>query len=63
MPKVTYLKRIKTYLNQYTIQRQERLEHNSAMADPKVLNEHQIARGRAVSAGEPDCRYCQNLAI
>jgi hypothetical protein len=36
----------------------DRREHDRAMADPHVRNEHFIARSRQVSAGGPDCLYC-----
>jgi hypothetical protein len=36
----------------------ERQEHDRAMSDPRVLNEHYAARRRSVERGENDCRFC-----
>jgi hypothetical protein len=36
----------------------ERREHDSAMTDPRIRDEHFAARGRAVSAGDGDCPFC-----
>lgn len=37
----------------------QRREHNLAMRDPGVRDEHFIARDRAVAAGLGDCPYCE----
>jgi hypothetical protein len=36
----------------------ERREHDSAMIDPRVRDEHFAARSRAVAAGHGDCPFC-----
>jgi hypothetical protein len=36
----------------------ERREHDRAMADPRVRDEHFAARSRATDAGEGDCPFC-----
>jgi hypothetical protein len=36
----------------------ERRDHDQAMADPRIRDEHFAARSRAVSAGEGDCPFC-----
>jgi hypothetical protein len=36
----------------------ERRAHNQAMTDPRIREEHYIARNREVSAGGQDCPYC-----
>lgn len=37
----------------------ERREHDRAMADPRIRDEHYAGRARDVSAGAPDCPYCR----
>jgi hypothetical protein len=36
----------------------ERRDHDRAMADPRVRDEHFIARTRQVAAGGQDCNFC-----
>lgn len=38
------------------------LEHDRAMSDPRVLDEHYSARRRSVGWGENDCRFCHSRA-
>jgi hypothetical protein len=33
-------------------------EHDAAMSDPRVAQEHQAAINRAQSNGEPGCMFC-----
>jgi hypothetical protein len=33
-------------------------EHDDAMSDPRVANEHRAAINRAQSRGEPGCTFC-----
>ena len=36
----------------------ERREHDRAMTDPRIRDEHYAARARDVAAGGPDCHFC-----
>ena len=36
----------------------ERREHDYAMSDPRIRDEHYAARNRDVSAGGQDCPFC-----
>jgi hypothetical protein len=36
----------------------ERREHDRAMTDPRIRDEHYAARSREVTAGGHDCPYC-----
>jgi hypothetical protein len=36
----------------------ERREHDHAMTDPRIRDEHFAARGRAVADGHGDCPFC-----
>jgi hypothetical protein len=36
----------------------ERREHDRAMADPRIRDEHYAARAREVAAGGTDCHFC-----
>ena len=36
----------------------DRREHDRAMTDPRIRDEHYAARAREVSAGGHDCHYC-----
>jgi hypothetical protein len=36
----------------------ERREHDVAMSDPRIRDEHFAARARDVSAGGGDCPFC-----
>jgi hypothetical protein len=36
----------------------DRREHDRAMADPRMRDEHYIARHRQVAQGGPDCTFC-----
>ena len=42
---------------QFAIAR-ERREHDVAMDDPRIRDEHFAARGRAVAEGDGDCPFC-----
>ena len=37
----------------------ERREHDRAMTDPRIRDEHFHGRARATAAGEGDCPYCR----
>lgn len=37
----------------------ERRDHDRAMSDPRVREEHFAARARDVSAGGSDCHFCR----
>jgi hypothetical protein len=36
----------------------ERREHDRAMMDPRIRDEHFAARAREVAAGHGDCHFC-----
>ena len=36
----------------------ERREHDGAMSDPRIRDEHFAARAREVAAGKRDCHFC-----
>jgi hypothetical protein len=36
----------------------ERRDHDRAMTDPRIRDEHYYARARDVSAGGHDCEFC-----
>jgi hypothetical protein len=36
----------------------ERREHDRAMTDPRIRDEHFAARAREVAAGGTDCHFC-----
>ncbi len=36
----------------------ERREHDTAMSDPRIRDEHFAARARDVAAGKRDCHFC-----
>jgi hypothetical protein len=36
----------------------ERREHDRAMTDPRIRDEHYAARARDVAAGGHDCHFC-----
>ncbi len=36
----------------------ERREHDRAMTDPRIRDEHYHARARDLSAGGHDCQFC-----
>ena len=36
----------------------ERREHDQAIADPRIRDEHYAGRARDVAAGGPDCHFC-----
>lgn len=36
----------------------ERREHDRAMTDPRIRDEHYAARAREVAAGGQDCHFC-----
>lgn len=36
----------------------ERREHDRAMSDPRIRDEHYAARARDVAAGGQDCHFC-----
>jgi len=36
----------------------ERREHDRAMADPRIRDEHYAARAREVASGGTDCHFC-----
>jgi hypothetical protein len=36
----------------------ERREHDRAMSDPRIRDEHYHARAREVANGGPDCHFC-----
>jgi hypothetical protein len=36
----------------------ERREHDRAMTDPRIRDEHDVARAREVAAGGQDCYFC-----
>ncbi len=50
-------------LSQLIRERQERLnerrEHEFAMSDPGVANEHALSISRALDRGEPGCTFCR----
>jgi hypothetical protein len=37
----------------------DRRQHDDAMRNPAIAREHEVARSRSASRGEPDCIYCQ----
>jgi hypothetical protein len=36
----------------------ERRDHDRAMSDPRIRDEHYAARAREVASGSPDCHFC-----
>jgi hypothetical protein len=36
----------------------ERRDHDRAMSDPRIRDEHYHARAREVANGGPDCHFC-----
>ena len=36
----------------------ERREHDRAMSDPRIRDEHFAARARETAHGAPDCHFC-----
>jgi hypothetical protein len=54
----TLSSRLSQRVRQSVERSRERRDHDRAMTDPGVRNEHFIARDREVSAGGRDCPYC-----
>jgi hypothetical protein len=52
------LTRISTRLRQSVERSRERREHDDAMSDPRIRDEHDAGRARDVAAGGPDCYFC-----
>ena len=49
---------IRTRVSESRERSRERREHDQAMSDPRIRDEHYAARARDVAAGGPDCYFC-----
>jgi hypothetical protein len=58
MSTTTLSSRISQRFRQSVERSRDRREHDRAMADPRIRDEHYSARTREVSAGGQDCPYC-----
>jgi hypothetical protein len=56
MPDITA--QIRTRISSTLAAARERREHDVAMSDPRIRDEHFAARSRAVDAGHGDCPFC-----
>jgi hypothetical protein len=54
----TLTRQIKSRVRLSMERSRERREHDRAMSDPRIRDEHYYARARDVSAGGRDCEFC-----
>ena len=58
MPAITIPSQIRTRIRATLAIARERREHDTAMSDARVRDEHFAARSRAMAAGHGDCPFC-----
>jgi hypothetical protein len=55
----TAVRRLSQLIRERQELRHERREHDFAMQDPGIANEHALSIVRALDRGEPGCTFCR----